>query len=142
MNLKLLITILLILIIFLILRCTILEYYPRLIINGYFSLFICFYLITYIFTNSSIFSIIIGLIAINIRIIYRSKNNKDLENYNSFKNILITIFGLVILFFILINYNYINKFKKYYNHILFILIVINLYFLNINPNDENLLCYP
>ena len=135
--------IVLILFIFFILRCVILKYYPKLIINGYFALFLCFYLITYIFTKSIIFSIIIGLISINIRIIYRSNQPKEsLNNYNSFSNIFITCFGLIILFFIIINFDYIDgKFKKYYNIILLILILLNLFFLKINENNNNLVCF-
>ena len=136
--------IILILCIFLILRYIILEFYPNLIINGYFSLFISFYIISYIFTNSIIFSIIIGFIAINIRILYRNKKPiYTLKNYNSLDNIFITCVGLIILFFIIINFDYIdNKFKKYYNITLLVLIIINLFFLKINNNNNNLLCFP
>ena len=63
-------------------------------------------------------------------------------NYNSFDNIFITCIGLIILFFIIINFIYIdNKFKQYYNIILLVLILINLYSLKINENNSNLLCF-
>jgi hypothetical protein len=106
--------ILIIFLFFLILRYILLEFYPKLIINGYFTLFISFYILSYIFTKSIIFSIIIGLIAINIRILYRNKKDRQiLNNYNSLDNIFITCIGIIFLFFIIINFDYIdNKFKK------------------------------
>jgi hypothetical protein len=132
-----------IILLFLFVRYIILQYYPNLIINGYFSLFISFYIISYIFTKSIIFSIIIGFISINIRILYRNnKSIKVLNNYNSLDNIFITCIGLIILFFVIIKFDYIDTtFKKYYNIILLCLILINLFFLKINKNNNNLLCF-
>ena len=136
--------IILLLIIFFIFKYIILEYYSNFIINGYIALFISFFLISYIITKSILFSIIIGLFSLNFRIIYRnSKSNKNLQEYNGFSNILITSIGLIFLYIIFINFDFIHlNCKKYYEIIIFILIIINLFFLKINKNDKEMLCYP
>ena len=126
------INVILILILFLISRYLIFEYYPTLITNGYLAIFISFCLITYMFTKSIIFSIIIGLITINVRNLYRM-NTPDyiLNKKNGFNNTCITCIGLIFLFFSIINFNYIDKkIKKYYNVTLLFLILINLFLLN------------
>ena len=126
-----------------ILRYIVLQFCPTIIINGYFSIFLCFYVITSIFTNNIIFSIIIGLLVVNLRIIYRTvKDKKTLNNYNSFSNCLIFTAALLLLSIILINFERIHKIvNKYYGYVITGLILINLYSLQINEIDSHLLCF-
>ena len=127
-----------------ILRYTLLEYTPSVIINGYFSIFICFFLFSFLFTKNILFSILIGMLIINMRILYRSvKDKSTLNNYNGLSNCFIFSFGLFLLSVILFNYTNFNKhIEQYYSHVLFILVGSNLYFLRSPPNDDNLMCYP
>lgn len=126
-----------------ILRFIVLRFFPTIIINGYFSIFLCFFVITILFTNNYLFSIIIGLFVINFRIIYRSiKDKKTLNEYNSFSNCLIFTIALLLLSVLLFHFKKIDKTcSKYYNHLVTILILMNLYFLKINKHDSNLLCF-
>jgi|LauGreDrversion4_2_1035121.scaffolds.fasta_scaffold65256_3 hypothetical protein len=127
-----------------ILRYIILEYTPDIIINGYISIFMSFFIFTFLFTKNILFSVLIGLFTIHTRILYRSIKDKSILNdYNSFSNCFIFLFGLLLLSVILFNYSKFNKHvEKYYSHVLFILISSNLYFLRSTPNDNNLMCYP
>jgi len=127
-----------------ILRYIILEYTPGIIINGYISIFMSFFIFTFLFTKNILFSLLIGLFTINTRILYRLiKDKSTLNHYNSFSNCFIFLFGLLLLSVILFNYSKFNKHvEKYYSHVLFILISSNLYFLRSTPNDNNLMCYP
>ena len=76
-----------------ILRYTLLEYTPSVIINGYFSIFICFFLFSFLFTKNILFSILIGMLIINMRILYRSvKDKSTLNNYNGLSNCFIFSF--------------------------------------------------
>jgi hypothetical protein len=127
-----------------ILRYIILEYTPGIIINGYISIFMSFFIFTFLFTKNILFSLLIGLFTINTRILYRLIKDKSILNdYNSFSNCFIFLFGLLLLSVILFNYSKFNKHvEKYYSHVLFILISSNLYFLRSTPNDNNLMCYP
>jgi len=126
-----------------ILRYIVLQFFPNLIINGYFSIFLCFFSIAFIFTNSNLFSIIIGLLVVNMRIIYRKfKDKKTLNNYNSLSNCFIFFVALLLLTIILSFFEKIEKnYSKYYSSIILILILINLYFLNTHHIDSNLLCF-
>jgi len=126
-----------------IIRCIFLEFFPSFIINGYISIFVCFFLLTMLFTNNTLFSIIIGLFTINSRIIYRSiKDKKTLSEYNSTSNCLIFLFALILLSYILTNYEKINKvINIYYGAIIASLITVNLYSLKVNSNDNQLLCF-
>jgi len=126
------------------LRYIILKYSPELIINGYISIFMCFFIFTILFTENIYFSIIVGLVVINLRIIYRSiKSSKTLLDYNNFSNCLVFFLLLVILSIVIYKFDIIDKnFQKYYGHILFVLIFINLYLLKTVKYDYNLLCYP
>jgi hypothetical protein len=127
-----------------ILRYIILEYTPGIIINGYISIFMSFFIFTFLFTKNILFSLLIGLFTINTRILYRLIKDKSILNdYNSFSNCFIFLFGLLLLSVILFNYSKFNKHvEKYYSHVLFVLISSNLYFLRRTPNDNNLMCYP
>ena len=127
-----------------ILRYIILEYAPVNIINGYISIFMSFFIFTFLFTKNILFSLLIGLFTINTRILYRLiKDKSTLNHYNSFSNCFIFLIGLLLLSVILFNYSKFNKHvEKYYSHVLFILISSNLYFLRSTPNDNNLMCYP
>jgi hypothetical protein len=127
-----------------ILRYIILEYAPVIIINGYISIFMSFFIFTFLFTKNILFSLLIGLFTINTRILYRLiKDKSTLNHYNSFSNSFIFLIGLLLLSVILFNYSKFNKHvEKYYSHVLFILISSNLYFLRSTPNDNNLMCYP
>jgi len=127
-----------------ILRYIILEYTPVIIINGYISIFMSFFIFTFLFTKNILFSVLIGLFTINMRILYRAiKDKSTLNHYNSFSNCFIFLFGLLLLSVVLINYRHFNKdVEKYYSNILFILVSSNLYFLRSTPNDNNLMCYP
>jgi hypothetical protein len=127
-----------------ILRYIILEYAPVIIINGYISIFMNFFILTFLFTKNILFSLLIGLFTINTRILYRLiKDKSTLNDYNSFSNCFIFLIGLLLLSVILFNYSKFNKHvEKYYSHVLFILISSNLYFLRSTPNDNNLMCYP
>jgi hypothetical protein len=127
-----------------ILRYIILEYAPVIIINGYISIFMNFFIFTFLFTKNILFSLLIGLFTINTRILYRLiKDKSTLNHYNSFSNCFIFLIGLLLLSVILFNYSKFNKHvEKYYSHVLFILISSNLYFLRSTPNDNNLMCYP
>ena len=138
------INILSILFLIFIIRYIVLQYIPNIIINGYFSIFLCFFIITYIFTENSLFSIIISMITVNLRILYRYlKDPKTLSNYNSFSNCIIFLIALISWWIIIKQFNYIHKFSyKYYNYIIVILLLINMASLQININDNNLLCYP
>ena len=122
-----------------ILRYIVLEFFPTIIINGYFSIFLCFFVITSIFTNNNFFSIIIGLLVVNIRIIYRKvKNKKTLNEYNSFSNCFIFSAALLLLCIILIYFEKIDKnYSKYYSSIIVTLLLINLYSLKINDIDSH-----
>jgi hypothetical protein len=133
-----------IIILMFILRYIVLEYTPLVIINGYFSIFICFFILSFLFTKNILFSVLIGLFTINMRVLHRSvKDKSTLNNYNSFSNCFIFLFGLLLLSVILINYRHFNKHvEKYYSHVLFLLVSSNLYFLRSSPNDDNLMCYP
>lgn len=130
-------------IILLIARYLILEYFPTIIINGYFSIFLCFFIISEIFTKNIYFSIIIGLFIINCRIFYRNiKDKKNLNNYNSFSNIVIFAIALILFGILLVYFEKIDKYyNKYYSYLITILILINLYSLKINENDSQLLCF-
>jgi hypothetical protein len=138
-----LINILLIFTFIFILRFIVLEFCPFIIVNGYFSIFLCFFVITIIFTNNYLFSTIIGLIIINFRILYRSiKDKKTLNEYNNISNCLIFIFGLLLLAILLVYFKKIDKlYSRYYEYFITILILINLYSLKINENDSVLLCF-
>jgi hypothetical protein len=127
-----------------ILRYIILEYAPVIIINGYISIFMSFFIFTFLFTKNILFSLLIGLFTINTRILYRLiKDKSTLNHYNSFSNCFIFLIALLLLSVILFNYSKFNKHvEKYYSHVLFILISSNLYFLRSTPNDNNLMCYP
>jgi hypothetical protein len=127
-----------------ILRYIILEYTPVIIINGYISIFMSFFIFTFLFTKNILFSLLIGLFTINTRILYRLiKDKSTLNHYNSFSNCFIFLIALLLLSVILFNYSKFNKHvEKYYSHVLFILISSNLYFLRSTPNDNNLMCYP
>jgi len=137
------INLLFIFIIIFILRYIVLKYFPNFIINGYFSIFLCFFILSIIFTKNIFFSIIIGLLVINFRIIYRSiKDKKTLNEYNSFSNCLIFAIALFLLSIILIYFKKIDKdYSKYYGYLILILILINLYSLKINENNSNLVCF-
>ena len=126
-----------------VLRYVVLEYFPKLIINGYFSIFLCFFVATILFTKNKLFSILIGLLVINLRIIYRSVKDKNtLNEYNSFSNCLIFGFALLVLSIIFIHYDTIDKlFNKYYINSIVLLILLNLYSLKINKTDNQLLCF-
>ena len=130
-------------IILLIARYLILEYFPTIIINGYFSIFLCFFIISEIFTKNIYFSIIIGLFIINCRIFYRNiKDKKDLNNYNCFSNVAIFTIALILFGILLVYFEKIDKYyNKYYSYLITILILINLYSLKINENDTQLLCF-
>lgn len=132
-----------IIILIFILRYIVLEFFPTIIINGYFSIFLCFFAITCIFTNNNLFSIIIGLLVVNIRIIYRKvKDKKTLNEYNSFSNCFIFSAALLLLCIILIYFEKIDKiYSKYYSSIIVTLLLINLYSLKINDIDSHLLCF-
>jgi hypothetical protein len=138
-----LINLLLVFILTFILRFVVLEFFPTIIINGYFSIFLCFFIITNIFTNNYLFSIIIGLLIINFRIIYRNiKDKKTLNEYNSFSNSLIFTIGFLLLAVLLVNFKKINEtYNKQYSYFITILILINLYSLKINENNSDLLCF-
>jgi len=127
-----------------ILRYIVIEYTPSVIINGYFSIFICFFILSFLFTKNILFSVLIGLFTINMRILYRAiKDKSTLNHYNSFSNCFIFLFGLFLLSVVLINYRHFNKdVEKYYSHVLFLLVSSNLYFLRSTHNDDNLMCYP
>ena len=124
-------------------RYILLEYFPIIIINGYFSIFLCFFVISVLFTQNVYYSIIIGLFVINSRIIYRSfKDKKTLNKYNSFSNCSIFTIALLLLSMLIIYYKKIDKiYSKYYSYLITILILINLYSLKINENDFQLLCF-
>ena len=126
-----------------VLRFVVLDFFPTIIVNGYFSIFLCFFIITHIFTNNIIFSIIIGLLAVNFRIIYRTvKDKKTLSKYNSFSNCLMFTIALFLLSIILINFERIHKtVNKYYDYATMGLILINLYSLQINETDSQLVCF-
>jgi hypothetical protein len=130
-------------IIIFILRYIVLQFFPTFIVNGYFSIFLCFFIISLIFTENMFYSIIIGLLAVDFRILYRSiKDNKTLNEYNSFSNCLIFSIALVLLSIFLIYFEKINKiYNKYYSYLITLLILINLYSLKINENDSALLCF-
>jgi len=126
-----------------VIRYIVLQFFPTIIINGYFSIFLCFFIITVIFTNSSLFSIIIGLLVANLRIIYRSiKDKNTLNEYNSFSNCLIFTVALLLLSIILIYFKHIDKVtNKHYGYVITILLLINLYSLKINEHDSQFLCF-
>lgn len=130
-------------IIIFILRYIVLQFFPTFIVNGYFSIFLCFFIISLIFTENMFYSIIIGLLTVDFRILYRSiKDNKTLNEYNSFSNCLIFSIALVLLSIFLIYFEKINKiYNKYYSYLITLLILINLYSLKINENDSALLCF-
>ncbi len=125
-----------------ILRYVVLEYMPSAILNGYFAIFICFFILSFVFTRNILFSLVIGLLTINVRTLYRSMKDKStLNDYNSFGNCFIFLLGLIVLSVILFNYPKFNKYiEKYYCYVLLIFISSNLFFLT-NHNKE-LLCYP
>jgi hypothetical protein len=127
-----------------ILRYIVLKYLPTYIINGYFSIFFVFFIITYLFTSNYLFSIIIGMISVNSRILYRhSKDQKTLSNYNSYSNCFAFLLSLVIWFSIIKNFKKINNnFKNYYDSSLLFLLLINLASFEINKNNNNLMCLP
>ena len=101
-----------------ILRYIVLQYFPTIIINGYFSIFLCFFIISVIFTKNIFYSTIIGLFVINGRIIYRAiKDKKTLNEYNSFSNCLIFTFALLLLSLFLV------YFEKYTNFITNIIVI-------------------
>jgi hypothetical protein len=124
-----------------ILRYLILEYFPDIIINGYFSIFLCFFIISEIFTKNVFYSIIIGLLVINGRILYRYiKDKKTLNEYNSVSNCLIFLAALILVSILLVYFEKIDKYySKYYGYSITILILINLYSLKIN--NEQVLCF-
>ena len=124
-------------------RFVVLEFFPSIIINGYFSIFLCFFAITILFTNSPFYSIIIGLLVVNIRIIYRTlQDKKTLNKYNSIYNCLIFAVALLLLGIFLVCFEKINKVaNKYYGYIITGLILINFYSLRINEHDSKLLCF-
>jgi hypothetical protein len=124
-----------------ILRYLILEYFPDIIINGYFSIFLCFFIISKIFTKNAFYSIIIGLLVINGRILYRYiKDKKTLNEYNSVSNCLIFLAALILVSILLVYFEKIDKYySKYYGYLITILILINLYSLKIN--NEQVLCF-
>ena len=135
--------ILLVFIILFIIRYIVLKYLSRFIVNGYFSIFLSFFIITYIFTNNILFSTIIGLLSVDLRILYRLlKDKQTLLDYNSFSNCLAFFIALVLWASIIKNYKLINdSINKYYSISVFVLILINLGSLQINKNDINLMCY-
>lgn len=126
-----------------ILRYVVLQFFPTMIINGYFSIFLCFCLVSYIFTNNMSFSIIMGLLVVFLRIIYRNiKNNKTLHDYNSLGNCVIFTIVMLILGIILFNFEKIHReSNKYYDHIIAVQILTILYSLKINKNDSQLICF-
>jgi hypothetical protein len=126
-----------------ILRYIVLQYFPTIIINGYFSIFLCFFIISAIFTKNIFYSTIIGLLVINGRIIYRAiKDKKTLNEYNSFSNCLIFTFALLLLSLFLVYFEKIHKlYNQYYSYLIVTLILLNLYSLKINETDSQLLCF-
>jgi hypothetical protein len=133
-----------VLIVLFIVRYIILKYSPELIVNGYISIFVCFFLFTVLFTKNIYFSMIIGLLIINLRIIYRSiKSAKTLLDYNSFSNCFVFLVALLALSFVIYKFNIIDRHsQKYYGHILFVLICVTLFCLKTVKYDKNLLCFP
>ena len=137
------INLIIVFIIVMIIRFLVLEYSPKIIINGYISIFFCFYILTYIFTKNPFYSIIIGLIITNARIIYRTfKDKESIEQYNSSSNIIMFVVALIFLILCLRGFKDINKMiDKYYGLIIFILIMINFSLLKVNNIDNQLLCF-
>ena len=130
-------------IIIFILRYISLEYFPNVIINGYFSIFLCFTIASVLFTKNIFYSIILGLLAINFRVVYRSvKDTKTLVVYNSFSNCAIFTFAFILLSIFLIYFEKIDRCcSKYYGHLIVSLIIINLYSLKTNDIDSQLVCF-
>jgi hypothetical protein len=132
-----------VIIIIFIVRYVVLNFFPKLIINGYISIFVCFFFLTKLFTNNPFFSIMIGLVVINSRILYRRiTDQKTLSNYNSVSNCLIFSIALIILGYVLIHFEIINTtINQYYGWVIALLIIINLYLLEPNLNNNQLLCF-
>ncbi len=120
--------IIIIIILLLLGRYYILTYNDKLLINGYFAIYIIVFFITYYLTRNAKFSVILSLIIVLGRIIYRKHaSQKELENPNSNYHLITFIFGLIIVFIIIYNYNKILKYINYFPYIISILIVLILY---------------
>jgi hypothetical protein len=125
------------------LRFIVLQYYPTIIINGYFSIFLCFFVVSILFTNNYLFSASVGLFVTNGRILYRSiKDKKTLNDYNSVSNCVIFAVGIILLSILLVNYKRIDAgYSNYYGPFIATLIFINLYSLKINEQNTDLVCF-
>ena len=124
-------------------RFIMLEYSPTLIVNGYFGIYVLFFLFCYIFTKNVMFSLINGMIFALCRMFYRNiQDSKTLNDYNNIQNRISYLFLLIIQSVILMNYRNINKIsKEYYPNLILILILLYLYLLEENVNNNNLMCY-
>ena len=136
------VNILIVLVVAFVLRYIILEWFPMYIVNGYFSLFFATWLIVYLFTSNMVFSILIGMFYVNVRILYRySKDKQTLSHYNSVSNCLMFGIALVGLYFFIMYYKQFQSFSSYYGSALLILVLINLMCLQVNKVDLTLMCY-
>ncbi len=114
-------------------RHIVLKYFPNIIINGYFCIFLIIFLLNYICTQNSYYSLLISSIIVFGRLFYRKYiGNETLTDSNHKYHLIIFVIGLVFVFLCLLNYNQIQKYSKYYSYFLFITILGILYNLTYN----------
>jgi len=113
-----------------ILRHFILKYYPSVIVNGYFGIYIMMFFILWCLTRDVTFSIMLALIVILGRIFYR-KNvpTGELKNPNSVYHMVIFVVGLLLLFIVISNHKKILAYSYCFPCIIAILIMFILFHL-------------
>ncbi len=126
-------SILFLIIIFVLGRYIIIKYYPKIMLNGYFFLFLFIYLFNYLCTQNSYYSLLISIIIVFGRLLYRKYiGNETLTDSNHKYHLIIFVIGLVFVFLCLLNYKKIQKHSKYYSYFLFITILGILFNLTYN----------
>ncbi len=125
-----------ILIILVIIRYLILKFNSNLIVNGYFAIYILVFFITYYLTKNAKFAVLLSLIIVLGRIIYRKYvPSQELKDSTSFYHLIIFILGMIFIFIIIYNYDKAIKYFKYFPYIISILIILILYNLKYNKTS-------
>ena len=117
-------------------RHYVLKHYPGIIINGYFCIFLIMFILSYVFTKDTYFSLFIAVIIVYGRVLYRKYiGEENLKDSNHSYHLIIFIIGLFLVFLSLYHYSFLEKKKKYYSFILFFIILGILYNLKYSNTD-------
>jgi hypothetical protein len=127
-----------------VLRYLVLQYIPKIIINGYFAIFLCFFIITRIFADNILFAILVGLLSSNLRIVYshfKDPSVLSLSDYNNISNMVAFFLALIVWVILIKNYKSLNALlTKQYGVLILAFILIQMAALTPSKHDYNLVC--